>query len=67
MGCRNESYFLEFMYVDVARDFVGVVLRVLLVGAKGSHNHWDGCCFEPSRSLNFDFQYLVSVTVVFFD
>ena len=67
MGCRNESYFLEFMYVDVARDFVGVVLHVLLDGAKGSHNHWDGCCFEPPRSLNFDFQYLVSVTVVFFD
>ena len=55
------------MYVDVARDFVGVVFHVLLDGAKGSHNHWDGCCFEPPRSLNFDFQYLVSVTVVFFD
>ena len=36
MGCRNESYFLEFMYVDVARDFVGVVLRVLLDGATGT-------------------------------
>ena len=55
------------MYVDNARDFVGVVLHVLLDGAKGFHNHWDGCCFEPPRSLNFDFQYLVSVTVVFFD
>ena len=47
MGGRNESYFLEFMYVDVARDFVGVVFHVLLDGAKCSHNHWDGCCFEP--------------------
>ena len=25
LGCRKESYFLEFMYVDDARDFVGVV------------------------------------------
>ena len=22
VGCRKESYFLEFMYVDVARDFL---------------------------------------------
>ena len=29
-GCRKESYFLEFMYVDFARDFVGVVFHVLL-------------------------------------
>ena len=41
MGCRKESYFLEFMYADVARDFVGAVVHVLLDGAKGSHNHWD--------------------------
>ena len=34
MGCRKESYFLEFMYVDVARDFVGVVFHVLLDGAR---------------------------------
>ena len=26
VGCRKESYFVEFMNVDVARDFVGVVL-----------------------------------------
>ena len=26
VGCRKESFFLEFMYVDVARDFGGVVL-----------------------------------------
>ena len=30
VGCRKESYFLEFMNVDVARDFVGVVLLLLL-------------------------------------
>ena len=42
VGCRKESNFLEFMYVDVARDFVGVVFHVLLDGAKGSHNHAPG-------------------------
>ena len=31
VGCRKESYFLDFMYADVARDFVGAVF----------HNHWD--------------------------
>ena len=41
VGCRKESYFLEFMYDDVARDLVGVVVHVLLDGAKGSHNHQD--------------------------
>ena len=50
MGCRKESYFLGFMYVDVARDFVGVVFHVLLDGAKGSHNHRGCCCFEPPHS-----------------
>ena len=25
VGCRKESYFLEHMYVDVARDFVDVM------------------------------------------
>ena len=44
MGCRKESTFLEFMYVDLARDFVGVVFHVLLDGAKGSHNRQDCCC-----------------------
>ena len=24
VNCRKESYFLDFMYVDVARDFVGI-------------------------------------------
>ena len=28
VGGRKESYFLEFMYVDVARDFVDVVLSL---------------------------------------
>ena len=37
VGCRKESYFLEFMYVDVARDFAGVVFYVLLDGTK---YHW---------------------------
>ena len=61
VGCRKESYVLEFMYVDVARDFVGVVFHVLLDGAKGSHNHRDCCCFEPPHSLNLDFQIVVFV------
>ena len=58
VGCTKDSYFLEFMYVDVARDFVGVVFHVLLDGAKFSHKHGDCCCFEPPHSLNFDFQVL---------
>ena len=29
VNCRKESYFLEFKYVDVARDFAGVVFHVL--------------------------------------
>ena len=51
MACRKESYFLEFMYVDVALDFVGVVFHVLLDCAKGSYNHRDCCCFEPHIRL----------------
>ena len=39
--------FLEFMYVDVARDFAGVVFHVLLDGAKGSHNQRECFCFDP--------------------
>ena len=46
VGGRKESYFLEFMYVDVARDFVGVAFHVL-DGAKSSHNNRDCCCFAP--------------------
>ena len=53
MGCRKESYVLEFIYVDVARDFVGDVFHILLDGAKGSHNHRDCCCFEPPTISNF--------------
>ena len=53
VGCRKESYFLEFIYVDVARDFVGEVFHILLDGAKGSHNHPDCCCFEPPTISNF--------------
>ena len=26
VGCRKKSYFLEFMYVDVSRDFGGLGL-----------------------------------------
>ena len=61
VGCRKESYFLEFMYVDVARKFVGVVFHVLLDGAKGFHNHPDCSCFEPPHSLNLDFQVFVRI------
>ena len=62
MGCRKESFFLEFMNVDVARDFVGVVFYVLLDGAKSSHNHRDCCCFAPPHLLNF--QVVLSFSVV---
>ena len=44
---ESKSYFPEFMYVDVARDFVGIVSHVLLDGGKGSHNHRGCCSFEP--------------------
>ena len=46
VGCRKVSYFLEFMYVDVASDFVGVVFHVLLDGTKIFHNHQN--CFTPT-------------------
>ena len=59
VGCRKRSYFLEFMYVDVVRDFVGVVFHVLLYGAKGSHSHRDCCCFELPHSFNLDSQGFV--------
>ena len=66
VGCRKESYFLEFMYVDVARDFVGVAFHVLLDGAKSSHNNRDCCCFEPhirSTSISKSL-HLVSFSMV---
>ena len=53
--CRKKSYFLEFMNVDVARNFVGIVFPVLLDGATGSQNHRGCCCFESPHSLNLDF------------
>ena len=61
VGCRKKSYFLEFMNVGVARNFVGVVFPVLLDGATGSQNHRDHCCFEPPHSLNLDFCVFVFV------
>ena len=66
VGSRKESYFLKFMKVDVARSFVGVVLHVLLDGAKVSHNHWDCCSVEPhirSTSISKSL-YLLSFSVV---
>ena len=67
VGCRKENYFLEFMYVDVARDFVGVVFHVLLDGAKGSQNHRGRCCLSPTfaqpRFLSL-WKYLLSFSVV---
>ena len=59
VGGRKESYFLEFMYVDVAKDFVDVVFNALLDGTEGSYNHRDCCCFEPPHSLYLDFQVFV--------
>ena len=35
VGCRKESYFLEFVYVDVVRDVIGVVFHVLLDWCQG--------------------------------
>ena len=62
VGCRKKSSFLEFMYVDIARDFDDAVFHVLLNGARGaSHNHQDCCCFKLPHSLNLDFQVLVKL------
>ena len=55
VGCRRKSYFLEFMNVGVARNFVVVVFPVLLDGSTGSQNHRDCCCFDPPHLLNLDF------------
>ena len=52
---------MEFMYVDVAKDFVGVIFHVLLDGAKDPRNHRDCYCFDPPHSLNLDFQVFVFV------
>ena len=33
VGCRKESYmyFLEFMYVDVARDFAIIIIIIIII------------------------------------
>ena len=33
VGCRKESYmyFLEFMYIDVARDFAIIIIIIIIV------------------------------------
>ena len=64
-SCRKKSCFLEFMYVDVVRDFVGVVFYILLDGAKGSYNHRDCCCFEPPNSLNLYFKSFYLLRLAF--
>ena len=66
VGCRKESYFLEFMYVDVARNFVGVAFHVLLDGAKSSHNNRDCFVLSPNiRSTSISKSlYLVIFSVV---
>ena len=63
VGCTKESYFLAFMYVDVARDCV-VVFHVLFNGAKGSHNQRHSCCFELTHALNLGFQVFVFAVVL---
>ena len=63
MGCRKEIYFLEFLNVDLARDFVGVVFRVLPDGAKGSHNHRDCRCFEPPHSLTIIMMIIMIIII----
>ena len=54
------------MYVDVARDFVGVAFHVLLDGAKSSHNNRDCFVLSPNiRSTSISKSlYLVSFSVV---
>ena len=63
VGCKKESYFLAFMYVDVSRDCV-VVFHVLFNGAKGSPNQRDCCCFELTHALNLGFQVFVFAVVL---
>ena len=31
VGCTKESYFLEFMYVDVARDFAITIIIIIII------------------------------------
>ena len=37
VGCRKESYmyFLEFMYVDVARDFAIIIITIIIITNSG--------------------------------
>ena len=65
VGWRKESYFLEFMNDDVARDFVGVVFNILLDGAKGTHNQRNCCCFEPPHLLKPRFPSLCIYFLIF--
>ena len=65
VGWRKESYFLEFINDDVARDFVGVVFNILLDGAKGTHNHWNCGCFEPPHLLKPRFPSLCIYFLIF--
>ena len=59
VGCRKESYFLEFMYVDVTREFVGVVFHVLFDGAKGPITTGTVVVLSLHICLSLDFQVLV--------
>ena len=58
MGCRKECYFLEFMNVDVASDFVGAFTMFFLVVPRAIITTAT-VCFEPPHSLNLDFQVFV--------
>jgi len=49
LPASNDNPVLEFIYVDIARDFVGVAFHDLL-GAKDFHNNWNSC-FDPPHSL----------------
>ena len=34
VGCRKESYFQEFMYVDIARDFAIIIIIIITIITK---------------------------------
>jgi len=61
VGGRKEICFLEFMYLDVAGDFVDVQLSMpfLMVPRAPITTHQNCCCFEPPHSLYLDFQIFV--------
>ena len=58
VGGRKEHYFLEFMYVDVARDFVDVAFHAFLDDTEGSNKHRNCLSTSISKSL-----YLLSFSV----